>query len=176
MRLWADLMKKTRIRRWAGVSQSSEALGKLLLEKGSREESIKVNQAALVVARDLIAQCADQLDLRDEAASRMNNIGVTLAEADPKVGEAAIREAIAIHQKLVADLHHRSVDRLHLAHAHNNLGKLLSDQNRLPEAEKNFSASATLLEKLSQEFSKSAEYHEEMIGRNSISAHFFLMA
>jgi serine/threonine protein kinase len=137
-----------------GLANCLQNQGTVVASAGKSEQAEGAYQRALAVldAKDSGAQTPESLRLQ---AGVLNNLG----ELDRPGAENAYRRSIALSQKLTDGKQQLPADRHNLAIAQNNLGQLLVDQKRLPEAGPLFASSVANLEKLVAEAPQSIDLH-----------------
>ena len=129
--------------------------GLVLAEAGRIHDAHALYRKALKLLEsvDAILQTPD--GMRKQAIV-LSNLGA-LHGAD---AEDAFHRSIAVSKKLLSGRTGTTEDRFNLAIGHNNLGELLIEQKRLPEAGPHFTEAVTNLERLVAEVPKSLDFQQ----------------
>src|SRR5262249_41909324 len=148
---------------------AAEAMRRILIDNARRKQSEKHGGGRRRVNLDqgdaLASASADELLAFDEALER-------LTRHDPKMaqlvrlhclaGLAIDRDALAIQKQLAADFPSRPEFRRDLALSHNNLGLVLKDLGRVPEAQTAYSDALVLQKQLAADFPTRIEFRQEL--------------
>jgi len=135
-----------------GLANCLREQGTIVANLGKPEQAEVIYKKALanLETKDAKAQSPESLRVQ---AGVLNNLG----ELDRPGAEDAYRRSITLSQRLMDRKPSLSADRHILAMAQNNLGQLLVDQKRLPEAGPLFAQSVANFEKLVAEVPKAIE-------------------
>jgi tetratricopeptide (TPR) repeat protein len=128
-------------------------IGRMNQTLGRFPDSEYAYRRAVAVGRQLVADFPDRLELRQQLAGSLSNLGTVLdGAAHRPEAEAVDFEAAAIYRQLAAEHRDRPEFRQALAGVLHNLGNLFCESNRLPEAETAFGESLAIRKQLAAEF------------------------